>query len=185
MVKGRAAVKVVGATRCMPSVRRLAEPPVRGVPAAQIQEIDGMTELKTKPTDADVGAYLAGVTPERKRLDSLVILQLMRRVTGELPVMWGPNIIGFGRYRYAYDSGRTGEWFTTGFAPRKQNLVLYIMPGFREYADLMGQLGKHKTGRSCLYINKLSDVDLAVLEKLVAAGHKHMQKIYPDNDAAQ
>ena len=138
-----------------------------------------MAEPKTKPTDASVDAYLADVTPERRRLDSLEVLQLMRRITGEIPVMWGASLIGFGRYRYTYQSGHSGEWFLTGFAPRKQNLVLYIMLGFARYEALLAKLGKYKTGRSCLYINKLADVDLAVLEDLVAAGHKHMQESLP------
>ncbi|MEJ2757339.1 MAG: DUF1801 domain-containing protein [Anaerolineales bacterium] len=100
--------------------------------------------------------------------------------TGETPQMWGDSIIGFGSYHYTYASGREGDWMLTGFSPRKQNLTLYIMDGFEEYEDLLKDLGKFKTGKSCLYINKLADVDTNVLKKLVKASVTHMKKAYPE-----
>lgn len=136
------------------------------------------TENKTKPTAVSVNYYLASIQPDQKRDDALAISAMMRRVTGELPKMWGGSIIGFGETHYKYESGREGDWFLVGFAPRKANLTLYIMPGFSEYGPLMKKLGKHKTGKSCLYINKLDDVDMAVLEKLVAKSVEFMKKRY-------
>lgn len=127
-----------------------------------------MAELKTKPTTADVAAFLAAVTPEARRHDAAALVQLMQEVTGAPPVLWGSSIIGFGSYRYTYDSGRTGDWPLVGFAPRKANLVLYIMPGFTGYDALLARLGKHTTGKSCLYLKRLSDVDPEVLRTLIA-----------------
>ena len=128
-----------------------------------------MSTLKTQPTDASVDAFLHTIEDERKRRDSFTLLQLMQDITGEAPQMWGDSIIGFGRYRYRYASGREAEWFLTGFSPRKRNLTLYIMSGFDEYDALLDKLGKHKTGKSCLYVNKLDDVDLGVLREAGAA----------------
>ena len=133
-----------------------------------------MAENKTQPTDADVDAFLDAVENDRRREDSRVLLELMREVTGEEPVMWGPSIVGFGRYHYRYESGREGDWFLAGFAPRKSNLVVYIMSGFPRHAELMEKLGKHRTGSSCLYINKLDDVDLDVLRELVRRSVEHV-----------
>ena len=138
-----------------------------------------MAEMKTQPTAASVTAFLDGVDGDRRRQDAYILLDLMRRVTGEDAVMWGASIVGFGRYHYRYDSGREGDFFITGFSPRKSALTVYVMPGFGGYDDLMGRLGKHKTGRSCLYINRLADVDLAVLEQLVAASVAWMRERYP------
>ena len=135
-----------------------------------------MAELKTKPNDGDVRAYLNNVANEKKRQDSFKILELMQKVTGEEPKMWGDTIVGFGSFHYKYASGREGDWFLTGFAPRKQNLTLYITPGFERYDDLMQSLGKHKTGKSCLYINKLEDIDLGVLEELIRQSIAFMKK---------
>jgi hypothetical protein len=126
------------------------------------------SENKTQPTAMSVNYYLAGLEPERRRDDARAVNAMMRRVTGTVPKMWGDSIIGFGKTHYKYESGREGDWFLVGFAPRKANLVLYIMPGFKEYAPLMKKLGRHKTGKSCLYINKLEDIDISVLEQLVA-----------------
>ena len=137
-----------------------------------------MAEIKTKKNKANVADFLNGVAEEKKREDALTVLSLMKQVTGEEPVMWGPSIVGFGSYHYKSDSGREGDWPLTGFSPRKQNLTLYIMPGFGKYESLMAKLGKHKTGKSCLYINKLADVDLTVLKELVAASVAHMKKKY-------
>ena len=126
-----------------------------------------MAELKTKPNDGNVDVFLNSVENERKRQDSFKILELMKEVTGEEPKMWGTSIVGFGSYHYKYASGREGDWFVTGFSPRKQSLTLYIISGFTEYESLLGDLGKHKTGKSCLYINKLDDVNLEVMRELV------------------
>ena len=125
------------------------------------------TELKTKVNDASVNDFLNGIEDEQKRKDSLEVLALMKEVTGEEPKMWGPSIVGFGSYRYRYASGREGDWMLTGFSPRKQNLTIYIMPGFEHYGDLLDRIGKHSTAKSCLYIKKLADVDTNVLRELV------------------
>ena len=135
-------------------------------------------ENKTRETDASVEAFLAGVAPERRKRDSLALLDLFRRVTGLEPKMWGESIVGFGRYHYVYDSGREGDFLITGFSPRKAALSIYVMPGFSSYEDLMARLGKHRTGRSCLTINKLDDIDLAVLEDLIGQAFRYMKKKY-------
>ena len=137
-----------------------------------------MAELKTKPTDASVEAFIDGVAHERRRSDARRVLEIMTRITGCEPVMWGPSIVGFGSYRYQNVSGRGGEFFLTGFSPRKQALTIYIMPGFDGYPKLMEQLGKHKTGRSCLYINKLDDIDLDTLETLITESVDFMKQRY-------
>jgi hypothetical protein len=134
-----------------------------------------MAELKTKPTDASVETFLNSVENEKKRQDSFAVLELMREVTAEEPQMWGTSIIGFGRYHDKYASGSEAEWMLVGFAPRKQALTLYIMSGFEGYDELMANLGKHKTGKSCLYINKLEDVDLDTLRELVRRSVAHMR----------
>lgn len=138
-----------------------------------------MSDLKTKRNDGDVEAFLESVNNQRRKDDSFAVLDLMKAVTGKDPVMWGSSIIGFGSYHYKYESGREGDWFLTGFSPRKQSLTLYIMGGFDTYDELLGKLGKHKTGKSCLYINKLTDVDLDVLKELVASSVAHMEKTNP------
>ena len=139
-----------------------------------------MSDPKTRPSDASVEAFIEAVDHPRRREDARILLKLMRRVTGEEPVMWGPSIVGFGRYRYRYASGQEGEWPIAGFSPRKQNLSIYILPGFGDYDDLLSRLGKHKTGKSCLYVNKLADVDMDVLESLVRATTAEMKRRYPD-----
>ncbi len=133
-----------------------------------------MTELKTKANDGSVEGFLNSVENTRRREDSFKVLQLMKDVTGEEPRMWGSSIVGFGSYQYKYASGREGEWMVIGFSPRKQSLTLYIMDGFAEYDALLGDLGKHRTGKSCLYINKLDDVDMDVLRDLVQKSVEHM-----------
>ena len=138
-----------------------------------------MAELKTQPTDENVITFLNSVTDEKRREDSFKMLELMQEITGEPPVLWGSSIIGFGRYSYKYASGREGEWFVTGFAPRKQALTLYIMSGFSEYDDLLQKLGKHTTGKACLYIKKIEDVDLDVLRELVRKSVEHMAETNP------
>lgn len=133
-----------------------------------------MAALKTQKNNASVEDYLNGVENERKRKESFEILELMREVTGEEPSMWGTSIVGFGSYHYTYASGREGDWFLVGFAPRKQNLTLYIIAGFNDYEILMAKLGKYKTGKSCLYINKLDDVDIPTLRELIRQSVAHV-----------
>jgi hypothetical protein len=137
-----------------------------------------VAQLKTRPGDTDVSAFLAKVADPARREDCHTVLALMREVTGELPRLWGTSMVGFGSYHYRYASGREGDWFLTGFSPRKQDLTLYIMAGFDNYAALMAKLGKHKTGKSCLYVKRLADIDLAVLKQLVAASVTHMRQTY-------
>ncbi len=126
-----------------------------------------MAEPKTRPDDASINEFLQGVENEQRRKDSFEVLDLMKRATGEEPVMWGGSIVGFGSYHYTYASGREGDWLAAGFSPRKQALTLYIMSGFSKHDELMSRLGKHTTGKSCLYIKKLTDIDMDVLEELV------------------
>lgn len=133
-----------------------------------------MAELKTKETAESVSAFLDKIADKGRREDCLAVVDIMRDVTKEEPKMWGSSIVGFGRYRYKYESGREGEWMITGFSPRKSDLTLYIMPGFEPFADLMKRLGKYKTGKSCLYIKKLADVDVGVLRELVTRSIKKM-----------
>jgi hypothetical protein len=126
-----------------------------------------MAELKTKPTDQDVEQFLNSIPDERQRRDCFTLLELMRDASGEEPKMWGDSIVGFGSLHYSYASGRTGDWFVTGFSPRKQNLTLYISGGFARHEALLEQLGKHSLGKGCLYIKRLEDVDTAALDDLV------------------
>ena len=126
-----------------------------------------MADLKTKPNKQSVKEFIDGITDEQKRKDCRVVMRIMKDVTEKRPKMWGDGIVGFGSYHYKYDSGREGDYFVTGFSPRKQALTLYIMAGFSRYDDLMSRLGKYKTGKSCLYIKRLDDVDLDVLRDLI------------------
>jgi hypothetical protein len=126
-----------------------------------------VAQLKIQPTNQGVLNFLNSVSHDKRREDSFKVLSLMQEVIGEEPIMWGSSIIGFGRYQYKYASGREGEWFVTGFAPRKQALTLYIMSGFSEYDELLGKLGKHSIGKACLYIKKLEDIDMEVLRELI------------------
>jgi len=135
-----------------------------------------VSDLKTKATKASVNMFLRGIEDEKKRKDSLAIQDLMGQVTKTKPEMWGTSIVGFGRYRYKYASGRQGEWFLTGFSPRKQNLTLYVMSGFEEYDDLLKKLGKYTAGKSCLYIKSLDEVHIPTLKKLIQKSVKHMVK---------
>ncbi len=131
-----------------------------------------MGEIKTKANDGDVMAYLNAIQPDKKRQDSLKILEMMQEVSGQEPVMWGASIIGFGDDSYTTADGSHHGWFRIGFAPRKQSLTLYIMDGFDSYEALLEKLGKHKTGKSCLYINKLADIDETVLVKLMTESYR-------------
>ncbi len=132
-----------------------------------------MAELKTKPTSESVTAFLNKVADQTRRDDCFAVLEIMRDVTKEKPTMWGSSIVGFGRHRYKYESGREGEWPIAAFSPRKGDLTLYFAPGF-EVDPLMQRLGKHKHGKSCLYIMKLADVDRKVLKQLIAKSVKKM-----------
>jgi hypothetical protein len=133
-----------------------------------------MADLVTKPTGADVATFLDSVEDPKRRQDAMALLEMMRRATGHEPRMWGPSIVGFGDYHYTYASGREGDWFLAGFSPRKQALTLYIVSGFEGYDALLERLGPHKTGKSCLYVKRLADVDGAVLEELVRRSAAHM-----------
>ena len=131
-----------------------------------------VAEPKTKETTESVAAFLDKIADKGRREDCLAVVDIMRAVTKEEPKMWGTSIVGFGHYRYKYESGREGEWMITGFSPRKGDLTLYIMGGFDKFSDLMNSLGKYKTGKSCLYIKRLADVDVDVLRKLVTKSVK-------------
>ena len=138
-----------------------------------------MAELKTRANSASVADFLETVDNPQKRADCRKIAAMMRRATGKRAKMWGSSIIGYGSYHYQYDSGQEGDWMITGYSPRKAAITLYIMPGFSQYDALMKKLGKHKTGKSCLYINKLADVDETVLETLITKSVEQMRKTYP------
>ena len=133
-----------------------------------------MAEPKTRPTDADVGVFLETVADERRRDDARTVCRLMQEVTGEEPVLWGTSIVGFGSVRLRYASGRELDRPVTGFSPRKTATTVYLMDGFEERSDLLARLGPHSTGRSCLHLKRLSDVDLAVLRELVAESVRYV-----------
>ncbi|MYD43872.1 MAG: DUF1801 domain-containing protein [Gammaproteobacteria bacterium] len=136
------------------------------------------SQNKTVANKGDVEAYLNSVQNDVKRRDSFELLSLMTEITGNPAVMWGTSLVGFGTYHYKYASGREGDFFLTGFAPRKQSLTVYIMPGFSDYQDLLEKLGKHKHSKSCLYINKLDDIDKSVLKRLIKKSVKDMKSMY-------
>lgn len=133
-------------------------------------------ELKTKPTTASVSAFLGAIEDPERRADCKALARLMRRATGKTPKMWGPSIVGYGSFHYRYASGREGDWMLTGFAPRKRDLTVYVMSGFPRHAALMKKLGTFKTGKSCLYLKRLADVDQGVLEELVRASAEHVAR---------
>lgn len=135
-------------------------------------------ENRTRPTEVSPAEFVAAVGHDTRRADSEVLLGWFEEVTGYTPKMWGPSLIGYGRYHYKYDSGREGDMLITGFSPRKANLVLYIMPGYRDLSDKLARLGKHKIGKSCLYINKLADIDMYVLREIVEDGLAYMKENY-------
>ncbi len=137
-----------------------------------------MAELKTKPNDGDPNAFIASIEDLKKRNDAHELLEMMKKISGCQPKMWGDSIIGFGSYHYKYDSGREGDWFISGFSPRKQYLSIYIMSGFDRYNELLSRLGKYKTAKSCLYIKRLDDVDREVLYNLIQASYKRMDEKY-------
>lgn len=133
---------------------------------------------KTVATDQSVADFIAEIADEKKRDESQILLEIMTRLSGEEPKMWGASLIGFGDYHYKYDSGREGDWFRVGFASRKANMAIYIISGFERYPKTMARLGKFKTGVSCLYVNRLSNIDLDVLEELITANMKYMAETY-------
>ena len=138
-----------------------------------------MAENKTQAHGGDVAAFIETVADEKQRADAHAIAAMMARLSGEPPKMWGPSIIGFGQYHYKYDSGREGDSLRIGFSPRKGQTVLYMMDGYDGRTDQLARLGKHKIGKSCLYIKRLSDVDMAVLEEMAAGSLDYMAKQYP------
>lgn len=134
---------------------------------------------KTKPEKASVADFIANVADDDVRKDCMKLVKIMRRVTGDKPVMWGASMVGFGQYHYVYPSGREGDYFITGFSPRKANLTVYVMPGFEAYRTKLARLGKHKLGKSCLYLQGLEGIDLEVLEEILADAVKRMRSREP------
>jgi hypothetical protein len=138
-----------------------------------------MAELKTRETNASVAKFLSSVENDQRRNDGLQLLEVFKEVTKLPPKMWGSSIVGFGEYHYKSErSSQEGDWPLTGFSPRKRNMTVYIMPGFKNYQDLMRRLGKHKTSVSCIYFNKLEDIDLKVLKQIIRRSVADMKKIY-------
>ncbi len=145
-----------------------------------------MAEPKTKPTEASVEAVLNGVADEQQRADAFRILEIMKEITGKPPKMWGPTMVGFGEYHYVYASGHEGDTFLTGFSLRKGSLALYFTAGLQErFADLLSKLGKVKTSKGCLYIKKLADVDLNVLQEMIRANVAHLADIAAPKEAME
>ena len=138
-----------------------------------------MTQNKTVKTHASVDEFIASIAHPTLRQDAAVLVDLFSKVTGYAPKMWGDSIVGFGQYHYRYATGREGDFLATGFSPRKSNLSIYIMPGYGDFSDILKNLGKHKLGKSCLYVNKLADIDLDVLAQLITAGLERLDQIWP------
>jgi hypothetical protein len=136
-------------------------------------------KLKTQVNDADVKKFLDSIEDEQKREDSYRVMKMMQEITGCEPKMWGRSIVGFDTYHYEYSSGQSGDWMVTGFSPRKANLTLYVMNGFVDMDDKLSRLGKHKIGKSCLYIKRLSDVDENILREMIKDSVAYMKKTYP------
>ena len=137
-----------------------------------------MSTNKTIPTGQSVSTFLTAVVPERRALQARQLDGVFQRATGFEPQMWGESIVGYGRYHYVYNSGRSGDFLATGFAVRKGAFSLYIMPGYQDYGAILSRLGKHKTGKSCLYVNKLQDIELDVLEELIRAGVQDLGRMW-------
>ena len=134
-----------------------------------------MAEAKTKPTNESVKDFLNRVPDAEKREDCFTVLKMMEEITGDKPKMWGPSIVGFGNWSYKYASGHSGAWPIAAFSPRKKDLTLYLMMGFEKHTELMEKLGKHSTGKSCLYIKRLSDIHLPTLKKLIKTSIKDLK----------
>ncbi len=139
-----------------------------------------MATMKTIKNEDSVSAFIENVEDERKREDCRTLIKIMGQITGSQAAMWGSSIVGFGSYHYRYTSSREGDFFLTGFSPRKQNLTVYVMPGFSQYDSLMQKLGKHKVGKSCLYMKKLEDVDIRILTRLIDESVQEMRRKYPN-----
>lgn len=137
-----------------------------------------MAELKTKPNNQNVDDFLKKLSDPAKRKNCHQVLDIMKQITQQEPKMWGDSMVGFGNYHYQYTSGREGNWFLTGFSPRKQSLTIYIMSGFDQFEHLMSQLGKYKNSKSCLFVKKLDDIDLGILKELIAESIKLLSKRY-------
>lgn len=137
-----------------------------------------MAEQKTKPTQQSIESFLDNLADEKVRDDCYALAKLMKKITGSAPRMWGTSIVGFGRYHYKYESGHEGETCLTGFSPRKQNITVYVMPGFARHGDLLKKLGKHKAGKGCLYIKRLDDIDINVLESLIENSVNYLKTKY-------
>ena len=138
-----------------------------------------MTQNKTVQTGASVDDFIASIEHPTRRQDARALVDLFSKTTEFSPKMWGDSIVGFGQYHYRYASGREGDFLATGFSPRKSNLSIYIMPGYGDFSEILNDLGKHKLGKSCLYVNKLADIDLDVLHKLIVAGIARLDEIWP------
>lgn len=143
-----------------------------------------MAEAKTKPTKQNVKEFLNRITDEQRRADCLELVKIMEEITGNKPQMWGPSMVGFGSYHYKYASGHEGDCFMTGFASRKQDLTVYMMMGFEKRAELMKQLGKHRSSKSCLYVKRLSDIHIPTLKKLLKASLKDLSAYIKAQKAA-
>ena len=139
-----------------------------------------MTANKTVQNNDDAKQFIEQVKDDTKREDCLALIALMQQLTGEAPAMWGTSIVGFGSYHYQYKSGRQGDFLRVGFSPRAQNISIYIMPGFDKFESELKVLGKHKLGKSCLYVKRLSDIDFEVLKKIVGRSVEIMAELYPD-----
>ncbi len=138
-----------------------------------------MTQNKTVQANASVEGFIASIAHPTRQQDAGVLVDLFTKTTRFAPQMWGNSIVGFGQYHYRYATGREGDFLATGFSPRKSNLSIYIMPGYGDFSDILKNLGKHKLGKSCLYVNKLSDIDLDISAKLIAAGIERLDQIWP------
>ena len=149
-----------------------------GIASSEHHTTDTMAENKTKPGMASVTAFIKAIEDPQRRSEVRKVAAMMREATGSRAKMWGTSIVGFGSYHYRYESGREGDFMITGLSPRKQALTVYIMPGFRHFEPLMKKLGTYKTGKSCLYIKRLSDVDETLLNKLIVDSVKYMRKHY-------
>jgi len=168
----RASTRKAAKRAAKKSTRKVAKKPARKAAAK------GATALKTQPHAGSVNAFLDAIEDDRRRADCKALVKLMRRATSAAPKLWGPTIVGFGSYHYRYASGREGDWFLAGFSPRKRDLTVYVMAGFSGYAPLMKRLGPHKTGKACLYLKGLDEVDVGVLEELVTRSVAHVRSLH-------
>lgn len=141
--------------------------------------LHAMSDAKTQPTAQNVVDFLSAINHPRRQAEALALDKLFRQITGYVPQMWGDMIVGYGRYDYTYDSGRSGQFLATGFSPRKARLSIYILPGYSDFSSILARLGKHKLGKSCLYVNKLDDVDTDVLGELIHAGLADLETRWP------